>query len=99
MKIEIIQSDKSVLRLAFSGKLDANTVANGSMEFFSLLNHRKSPVYLDFSEVVFLSSLGIRMLLVAFKEVKEQGHDLKIENVRPEIAKIISTAGLDFLIN
>jgi len=98
MKIEILHSDKALLKLAFSGKLDANTVANGSNEFFSLLNNRKSQVILDFSEVTFLSSLGIRMLLVAIKEMKQQGHDLEIENPRPEIEKIIRTSGLDYLL-
>jgi anti-anti-sigma factor len=94
MTIEILHSDKALLKLAFSGKLDANTVANGSMEFFTLLNKRKSPVIVDFSEVTFLSSLGIRMLLTASKEVKEQGHELKIDNPSPEIEKIFHTAGL-----
>lgn len=98
MTIEIIQSEKKLLKLAFEGKLDANSVAHNSAKFFELLKNRKGPVFVDFSEVTYLSSLGIRMLLTASKDVKDQGHEFKIENPTPEIEKIFMTAGLTDLL-
>jgi anti-anti-sigma factor len=98
MTIEIIQSEKKLLKLAFEGKLDANSVAHNSAKFFELLRNRKGPVFVDFSEVTYLSSLGIRMLLTASKDVKDQGHEFKIENPTPEIEKIFMTAGLTDLL-
>lgn len=96
--MEILQSDKSLLKIAFSGKLDANKAANEAAKFYALLNNRKSPVIIDFSEISFLSSLGIRMLLTASKDLKRNGYTLKIEGATLEVEKVLLTAGLGELL-
>ena len=98
MLIEILHSDKSMLKIALSGKLDATNVAHGAAKFYTLLNGRKSPVVLDFSEVTYLSSLGVRMLLTASKDLTKHGHRLIIEKPTAEVHKVLHTAGLDGLL-
>jgi anti-anti-sigma factor len=98
MPIEILHSDKSLLKIAFSGRLDTNTVAHEAVPFYALLEDRKSPVILDFEQVTFLSSLGIRMVLTAAKETQRNGYDLKIEKVPPVIHEVFRMAGLTNLI-
>jgi anti-sigma B factor antagonist len=63
-------------------------------KFHALINNQNSPVILDFSEVTFLASLGIRMLLTAYKDVKRQGFSLKIESATEDIQKVFMMAGL-----
>jgi anti-sigma B factor antagonist len=94
LTLKIIQSDETLLKIAFTGKLDAINLPNVEMKFHALINNQNSPVILDFSEVSFLASLGIRMLLTAYKDVARQGHSLKIENAPDEIKKVFLTAGL-----
>jgi anti-sigma B factor antagonist len=56
-------------------------------------------VILDFSEVSFLASLGIRMLLTASKDVRRQGHELKIDNASEEIKNVFDMAGLTSMLS
>ena len=99
LAITIIRSDENLMKLAFAGKLDTLAVGQHELRFHALLNGQNTPVILDFSEVTFLASMGIRMLLVAAKDLKNQGHSLKIENVASDVRHVFETAGLtDFLI-
>lgn len=98
MPIEILHLDKTLLKVAFSGKLDTNTVAHEAARFYALLEDRKSPVILDFEQVSFLSSLGVRMILTAAKDTQRNGFDLKIEKVPPAIHEVFQIAGLTYLI-
>jgi len=98
MEIEIIQSDKQVLRIAVSGKLDANAVGNHAWELTRLIDNAKTSVILDFSGVSYLSSLGIRMLLTTSKNIQKKGKTLKVENPSVETAKVMQMAGLNMLL-
>jgi len=97
--MKIIQSDESLVKIAFAGKLDSSYVSNNEVKLFALLNGVEGPVVLDFSEVIFISSLGIRMILMATREVKRQGFTLKIENTNPEVGNIFNMVGLGDLLN
>lgn len=99
LTLKILQSDETLLKIAFTGKLDAINLPNVEMKFHALINNQFSPVILDFSEVSFLASLGIRMLLTASKDVRRQGHDLKIDNASEEIKKVFHMAGLSSMLS
>lgn len=98
MEIEVLQSDKQIMRIALTGKLDANAVGNHAWEVFALTNNSKAPVVLDFSAVNFISSLGIGMLMSAAKDLMNRGLTLRIENVPPELEKVIRIAGIESLL-
>ena len=97
--MKVIQSDESIVKIALAGKLDSSNISNIEVKFFALLNGIEVPVVLDFSEVTFISSLGIRMILMATKEVKRQGFTLKNENANGEVANIFNMVGLGDLLN
>ena len=96
--MRVIQSDESMVKIALSGKLDSNYVSNHDVKFFALLNGLEGPVVLDFSEVTFIGSLGIRMVLMALKEVKRQGFTMKIEHVVPNVENIFLMTSLGDLL-
>lgn len=96
--IKVIQSDDSLVRIAFSGKLDSNYVSNHDVKFFALLNGVEAPVILDFLEVSFIGSLGIRMILMALKDVKRQGFTLKIEHAGPNVRSVFEMTSLGDLL-
>ncbi len=96
--MKVIQSDETMVRIAFSGRLDGTYVSNHEVKFYALLNGLESPVILDFSEVSFIASLGIRMIIIAAKDIKRQGFTLKIENSSPEVKNIFLLTGLEDLL-
>jgi len=53
---------------------------------------------LDFSNVEYISSIGLRVLLEFQKKMEAQGN-MKIINVRPEILEIFSIVRFDKILN
>jgi anti-anti-sigma factor len=96
--MKVIQSDQTLVKIALTGKLDSTYVSNNDVKFFALLNGLEAPVILDFSEVSFIGSLGIRMVLMALKEVKRQGYTMKIVNVTPNVENIFLMTSLGDLL-
>jgi anti-anti-sigma factor len=96
--MKVIQSDQALVKIALTGKLDSTYVSNNDVKFFALLNGLEAPVILDFSEVSFIGSLGIRMVLMALKEVKRQGYTMKIVNVTPNVENIFLMTSLGDLL-
>lgn len=98
MEIEVLQSDKQILRIALKGKLDANAIGNHAWEVFALTNNAKSNVIFDFSEVTYISSLCIGMLMSTAKDLINRGFRLWLENTTAEMAKVLEIAGLESLL-
>lgn len=97
--MKVIQSDESLLKIAFTGKIDSANISTYEVKFFALLNGIETPVVLDFSEVQFVGSMGIRLVLMAVKEVKRQGFTLKIENYNDAVGNIFVMTGLRDLLD
>ena len=96
--MKVIQSDESMVKIALSGRVDSNYVTNHDMKFFAYLKDIKGPVVLDFLEVSFIGSLGIRMILMALKEIKKQGYTLKIMNAGPNVKSVFQMTSLGDLL-
>ena len=52
-------------------------------------------VTLDFSEIVFISSFGLKVILELYKQLKEQKGVLKISNVSEQIMQSFKMVGFD----
>jgi len=96
--MKVVQSDESLIKIAFSGKIDSTSITNYELKFFALLNGIETPVILDFKEVTFISSLGIRMILMALRDVRRQGFSLKIENPSSEVENVFIMTNLGDLL-
>jgi anti-sigma B factor antagonist len=98
LSFEVLKSDESELVIALKGERDAVSLSNHEAQFHALLNNQNSLVILDFSEINFMASLGIRMLLIALKDLKRRGFGLKIKNPIEEVEKVFIMTGLTELL-
>jgi len=84
--------------LSVNGRLDAAT----SPEFMQTATAQMEAGYgrlvIDLKQVAFLSSAGIRALVMVAKHSRDQGGDLRIANVRGQIKQVIHLAGLNTVI-
>ncbi|MEI7492965.1 MAG: STAS domain-containing protein [Bacteroidota bacterium] len=95
MELNIVKESGEGIVLSFSGKLDAPGVDIIGTKFLGLLNHLEKPVFLDFSEVTYVSSIGIRLLLNGWKMVSREGFRMQIMNTSPEIRQVFIIAGFE----
>ena len=73
------------------GRLDTQAAPALLEELERMDDHVESLVF-DFSELEYMSSMGLRALIIASKKVNGA---LVIKNVSPRIMSILSTTGLD----
>ena len=73
------------------GRIDTNTSPDLEMELKSSLDGVKELIF-DFSDVDYISSAGLRVLLSAQKTMNKQG-SMKLTGVRSEIMEIFEVTG------
>jgi anti-anti-sigma factor len=90
---EISGSTKVVLR----GRFDTTGAILIEMPFYALTSEKRA-IVVDLSAVNFLSSYGIRVLLVGAKTVKSKGGKLAILCPEGNVAKVLEATGTNTLI-
>ncbi len=96
MNIQKEKKDEEFI-LKFSGKLDSSNAD----ELTDTLRHELKEINnltFDFKDLDFISSKGIRVVLAAYKEVKQRGN-FKIINANSSIKEIFRLSGLLDLVN
>ena len=90
LKINKISSDSS-LTLSLEGRLDTTTAPQLEAEVKNGLSNVKDLVF-DMSALEFVSSAGLRVLLLAQKTMNKQGTML-IKNLIPSVLKVFDVTG------
>lgn len=97
MKINKIQNgDKEVF--ALSGRLDTTT-APQLQETLMLEFDRAKEIKLDFSELAYVSSAGLRVLLMGEKTAKVKGCAMILVNVSAEIMEVFEMTGFSDILH
>ena len=77
-----------------SGRLDAAEAERVGDELLAI----QSSVRLDCSELDYISSAGIGVLIELFKRLQASGHTMTLVNLLPRVRNIFRYAGLDRLL-
>jgi anti-anti-sigma factor len=97
MDMVVEELDGGITNVALRGRLDTNGA--GAIDLpFSVVAGAKRAVVVDLSEVDFLASLGIRVLLTGAKAVQRKGGKLVILTPDGNVSTVLKTAGIDTLI-
>lgn len=78
-------------RVRLVGRLDA-AQADAATE---ALRRLTGPAVADFSELEYISSAGIGVILETYKRLHQAGHTLLLTNLSPRIRSVFGYAGLD----
>ncbi len=89
MEIKTLK-DGSVMTVALSGRLDTTTAPDFEKELGEL--EGVSELILDFNELEYISSAGLRVLLSAQKKMKNQG-TMKLTGVCDNILDVFEITG------
>ena len=98
LQIEVGEVEDKVI-LAIEGRLDAASSPVLEKKLNDLLEENRKKIILDFSNVEYLSSAGIRLLLAFTKKLKAQEGNLVIFSIGEDIMEIIKMAGFESILN
>jgi anti-anti-sigma factor len=97
MELEIKNQSDQITHLALRGRLDTAGVGEVELRFTSHTVPRAKPLLLDMSEVTFISSLGLRMLLTVAKALDRHGAKTVLLSPQPAVREVLSLSGFDQL--
>ena len=86
------------LTIAVSGRLDTMT----SPELEAVIDaetENAAEVVLDFSELEYISSAGLRVLLSTQKKMTKQGGSIKVTNINETVSEIFEVTGFADILN
>jgi anti-anti-sigma factor len=78
-------------RVRLVGRLDASQADAAT----AALGRLEGPAVADFSELEYISSAGLSVILQTYKRLHEAGHSLLLTNLNPRIRNVFGYAGLD----
>ena len=94
MNLRIIEDTDDLLLLELAGSLDLEGVREIETAFLAHVTFAKRPVILDFSQVTFLASFGMRMLFEAIRALGRQGKRLAILKPQAMVAQVLELGGV-----
>lgn len=92
MTITTKQIDQATVA-TITGKLDGVTAVEVQKKLFSLLQEGHKKLIIDVQTVDYLSSAGMRTLLLVAKRAKEVSASICLINVSPQLSEIFEITG------
>ncbi len=98
--MEVLISYKNVFTMIAkaSGKINLETaVEYGTTIKDAIMDYdgELKEVILDFSEITFISSIGLKVVLEIYNEIAEKGGELKVSGASEEVKKSFLMVGFD----
>jgi anti-sigma B factor antagonist len=98
MKLEYTELEGGVRLIKLNGRLDLNGTYSVEVQFVRHCQGEKVRVIVDLSEVSFLSSVGIPMLVNTAKSVMDRGGTMALLRPNENVAKVLELVGVSQVI-
>jgi anti-sigma B factor antagonist len=91
-------TDGGIVEVKLSGRLDLDGSQKVGDEFALATTKQKARVIVDLSEVDFITSVGIRLLLTTARAQMALGGKLLLAAPQPAVLRVLQTSAIDQLI-
>ena len=93
MEITLKKMNESGLYVKAVGKLDIDNSAEYGMKIKDAIDDVNELV-LDFAEITYVASIGLRILLELYQQMSKQG-SIKLINVQEHVLNVLKTTGFN----
>lgn len=87
-----IHIESGVIHATPRGPIDSTTAPALQAPLLAAIAEHKCGVELDFSQVPYISSAGLRVLVLAAKELKPLGHRVRLTGVSGTVLQVLDLA-------
>ena len=81
------------------GRFDSNTAPALEKELLGLIDGGSRRMLLDFSEISYISSMGLRVVLLAAKKMRSEGGKFVLSSLSPPIAEVFEISGFSSILS
>jgi len=78
--------------ISLVGRLDTNTYMQLEQTFTLLMATSVKGIVLDLAQIDYISSMGLRVILKAMKDLKVQGALFMVTNMQPQVKRVFDIA-------
>ena len=79
--------------VSLHGRLDSASAVEAEQQFLQLLESRPQRLLIDLAAVDFVSSAGLRVLLIVAKGLKQSGGALQLCGLPPAVQEVFDVSG------
>ena len=99
LKIEEVETVAGWAHLAIRGEIDLDTVKTLKERLNQLIDGGASKVLVNFADVDFVSSAGLRILLATAKKLSGSGGNLRISNLNETVSEVFEISGFSTILD
>jgi anti-sigma B factor antagonist len=92
------RTEGSVTIVSPHQKLDTGTAPAAAQTFSSLLDQGAQRIVVDFSDVPYISSAGLRVLLSTAKQLRAKGGELRVCALNDAVQEVFEISGFNTLL-
>jgi anti-anti-sigma factor len=98
MEIQYSEQSSGIRLIKLSGSLDIIGTGAIEIKFSGYCAGEKPHVLVDLSEVGFIASIGIRLLILTAKSIASRGGKMVLVNPIPEVQSVLEITGIPAII-
>ena len=98
MKLQYSELENDIRQIKLIGKLDIDGVSTIEDRFSGYCSGETPRVLVDLSEVEFLASIGIRLLILNAKSISSRGGRMVLLNPTPDVRSVLEVTGVPAII-
>lgn len=88
-------SDEQSQVIGLAGEIDIYSAPDFKEKLYQIIGDGQKEVILECSELSYIDSMGLGILMGALKRIKIQNHNITIRNPKSTIRKLLKITGLD----
>lgn len=93
------EQQEGTLRIILSGELTETEAYHWQMSFKDAISDNVSLVILDCADLKYITSSGLRVILLIQKEMNIRDGELVVEHVQPAVMDVFRTVGFSNFLN
>ena len=93
-----VKTTNEVKVLAFEGRLDTGTSPDAQQQLIRLIEEGETKILVNLEKVDYISSAGLRVLLVVAKQLKATDGELRICSLNEVVKEVFDISGFDMIL-
>jgi anti-sigma B factor antagonist len=88
-------TEKGVWEFKLIGEVDISNAHLFKKQLEAAITERKQNISIDLSELSYIDSTGLGVIIGAYGSIKKDGYGVKVANPRDNVKKLLNISGLD----
>ncbi len=93
-----VKTTNEVKVLVFEGRLDTQTSPDAQQQLTRLIEEGETKILVNFEKLDYISSAGLRVLLVVAKQLKTTDGELRICSLNEVVKEVFDISGFDMIL-